>query len=167
MNQPRFAFANINIAAKLWFGIGVLLCCSILAIGAMWLGMQQIQTRFDHFIERDQKLAESYSGMYAQGLQMGQALRNIILDPSNPKAYQNLERAKKDFSTLMGQARSVLDIEDPARKGVERIDTLFDEQAGLHQRILSAIKGGDTALARQVLRDCHKISVPFCAGEIV
>ena len=105
MSQPRFAFAKIKIATKLWFGIGIIFCCSALAIGAMWLGMRHIQSRFASFIERDQTLAESYSGMYAQGLQMGQALRNIILDPSNPKAYDNLEQARKDFSALMGQGR--------------------------------------------------------------
>ena len=35
--------------------------------------------------------------MYAQGLQMGQALRNIVLDPNNRQAYNNLDAAQKQF----------------------------------------------------------------------
>ncbi len=51
----------------------------------------------------------------------------------------------------LGQARSVLGAGDPAGEGLERIATLLEEQRGIHQRILTTIKGGDSALAQQVL----------------
>lgn len=42
-----------------------------------------------------------YTQLYANGLQTGQAIRNIVLDPSNPKAFQNYEAAKKEFTATL------------------------------------------------------------------
>ena len=150
-HRIRFALASVRIATKLWVGIGFILCCSALAIGSLWLSMANIQTRFTHFIEHDQTRAESYSGMYAQGLQIGQALRNIILEPSNPTAYDNLEQARAEFRVLLEQARTVLTAADPAHAGLEQIAALFTQQTALHQRILSTLQGGDAGAARQLL----------------
>ena len=41
--------------------------------------------------------------LYAQGLQMGQATRNILLDPTNPIAYKNHAAAAKDFNDTLEQ----------------------------------------------------------------
>ena len=38
------------------------------------------------------------SEMYAQGLQSGQALRNILLDPANRTAYTNFDAAQSAFA---------------------------------------------------------------------
>jgi methyl-accepting chemotaxis protein len=66
--------------------------------------LNDVTTRFSGFVEQDLIRLQSYSGMYAQGLQTGQAIRNIILDPANPKAYENLEKAQKDFSGHLDEA---------------------------------------------------------------
>ena len=64
----------------------------MLAGGAMALWtLKLVVDRFDQFIEQDQARLRAYNGMYAQGLQTGQAIRNIILDPANPKAHKNME----------------------------------------------------------------------------
>lgn len=63
-----------------------------------------IAVRFTSFVEHDQPRLQAYSGMYAQGLQTGQAIRNIILDPANSRAYENLEKAQKDFSAHLDAA---------------------------------------------------------------
>ncbi|MBV5332698.1 methyl-accepting chemotaxis protein, partial [bacterium] len=55
--------------------------------------------------------------MYAQGLQTGQAIRNIILDPVNNKAYQNLEAAEKAFSEALDTARKLAPAADAAELG--------------------------------------------------
>ncbi|WP_200333771.1 methyl-accepting chemotaxis protein [Thiocystis violacea] len=151
MNKRRFTFKNVTIAAKLWIGIGIILGCSAIAIGAMAVGMDAVKARFDTFIERDQKLAEGYSGMYAQGLQMGQALRNVILNPENPKAWVNLDTARNDFQSLLAQSRSVMDEGNPAIEGLKEISSLADTQSALHGQILAAVKAGDTSGAKQLL----------------
>lgn len=55
------------------------------------------QREFDRYIRTEQAIERGLTDMYAQGLQMGQALRNILLDPKNPKAYDNLKAAQSDF----------------------------------------------------------------------
>ena len=60
--------------------------------GSIW-ALVQTQQEFDQYIQTEQAMANSVREMYAQGLQMGQALRNIVLDPANPKAYDNLQAA--------------------------------------------------------------------------
>jgi methyl-accepting chemotaxis protein len=82
----------------------IVLSSVIMLVGgiiALW-SLTNVAARFASFVERDQARLRAYDGMYAQGLQTGQAIRNIILDAANPKAYKNLEEAQKAFS---GQLR--------------------------------------------------------------
>ena len=51
---------------------------------------------FDLLATRD-FLDERAASRHAQGLQSGQALRNILLDPSNSKAYDNFTAAREAF----------------------------------------------------------------------
>ncbi|NDP38417.1 MAG: chemotaxis protein [Rhodoferax sp.] len=66
-----------------------------------------INTRsdFDAYIKSEQAVERGLSEMYAQGLQMGQSLRNVILNPSNPKAFDNLKAAQGDFEKAFVQTQ--------------------------------------------------------------
>jgi methyl-accepting chemotaxis protein len=46
----------------------------------------------------------AYDEMYAQGLQTGQAIRNILLNPSNPKAFKNFDAANQAFTAALSKA---------------------------------------------------------------
>jgi methyl-accepting chemotaxis protein len=81
------------------------LCACALAVALM--GMQGARERFEHFLRNDEALLQASMGMYADGLQSGQALRNIVMDPANPTAYKNLERATADFLDRARKAREV------------------------------------------------------------
>ncbi|HRD97805.1 MAG TPA: chemotaxis protein, partial [Rubrivivax sp.] len=67
----------------------VLAAAALVGVAALW----RAEARFADVFEKDQPLAQAVTEMYGHGLQMGQALRNIILDPANPTAYKNLEAA--------------------------------------------------------------------------
>ena len=47
------------------------------------LSLAQVNQQFYQLTHREQVLFEHLSSAYAQGLQAGQALRNILLDPAN------------------------------------------------------------------------------------
>ncbi len=66
-----------------------------------------LSERFAHYQSIDQSRLLAYGEMYAQGLQTGQAIRNIILDPSNPNAHNNLAAAEKDFAAALQTARDL------------------------------------------------------------
>jgi hypothetical protein len=47
------------------------------------------------------EVSQSITDMVAFGLQMGQATRNIILDPKNPTAYKNFDWAQNNFKKIL------------------------------------------------------------------
>ncbi len=69
------------------FSTRLFLCCAIPAVlfiaglsSSIW-GLIRTQHQFDNYIRTEQTIRTGLSEMYAQGLQMGQALRNMMLDP--------------------------------------------------------------------------------------
>jgi methyl-accepting chemotaxis protein len=144
---------NVGIGAKLWGGIAVVIAVAAIATGSSWFGMQEAQRRFTGFVAHEQKLLDNYSEMYAQGLQAGQALRNIVLDPANRKAYENVEQAKRDFQEHLGEARAVPDLDENVRRSLEQIGTLSTKHFGVQERIIGAVKAGDMIAAHKMLND--------------
>ena len=67
------------------------------ALALALVGMQGAKSRFETFLEQDLALLQATSAMYAQGLQMGQALRNVVMDPENRTGYKNLDDASRNF----------------------------------------------------------------------
>ncbi|MDD2712375.1 MAG: methyl-accepting chemotaxis protein [Simplicispira sp.] len=68
-----------------------------LALAVSIWGLLRTQDDFNRYIGADQAVASGLAELYAQGLQSGQALRNIVLDPSNSKAGDNLQAARQAY----------------------------------------------------------------------
>ena len=85
------------------FSTRLFLCCAIPAalfvtgLGASIWGLIRTQSQFDNYIRTEQSIRVGLSEMYAHGLQMGQALRNMVLDPANPKARENHNAAQAAY----------------------------------------------------------------------
>jgi methyl-accepting chemotaxis protein len=97
------------------------------------------QHQFEKYLRTEAALANDVSEMYAQGLQMGQALRNVLLDPQNPTAYRNLDAAREAYDAAYDGARRLatgLTVE-PA---VLALANMRAEQAQAQQQVLEAIK---------------------------
>jgi methyl-accepting chemotaxis protein len=73
--------------------VGLFVIGMIVSIG----GLIFTKNQFDSYIKTEQRISADLNEMYAQGLQMGQALRNIVLDPANPKALENLNAARTSY----------------------------------------------------------------------
>ena len=133
-----------------------LLLCAVLpaalfvaALAASLWGLVRTQHEFDRYISTEQAVANGFSEMYAQGLQMGQALRNIVLDPANRKAYDNFEAADAAFNAA--HARTV----EKARGGpfataLQELAALREAQSVQQKRVL-ALVGTDVPGAVQLL----------------
>jgi methyl-accepting chemotaxis protein len=147
----RISLGDWSVGAKLWGGVAVILAISVVAIASSWLGMRETEKRFAGFVGREQKLVETYSEMYAQGLQIGQALRNIILDPSNRKAIDNLEQAKKDFRLQLDQAGAVSESGEAVKQSLAQVAALSSKQFAVHERILAAVREGNLSAAQTIL----------------
>mgnify|MGYP000131336184 CR=1 FL=1 len=106
--------------------------------GSIW-SLAQTQSRFDHYIKTEQATASGLQDMYAQGLQMGQALRNIVLDPSNQQAYKNLEAARDAFDAAH-QATLAAARGTPAEAGLAPLAGLRTAQAQAQDKVLALLK---------------------------
>ena len=83
-----------KIAVSLAAGFGAL---TIAAGFATW-NSAKVASTFEVFVAQDVGSSQAVNTLYAQGLQMGQAVRNIVLDPQNKQAYENLMKARKDYA---------------------------------------------------------------------
>lgn len=111
------------------------------AVATAISGMRNAADRFDTFIEHDQAFLTATNTLYAQGLQMGQAIRNVILDPGNKQGYTNLAAAREAFGKELSVAQSL------AQSDAATAATLANMQA-LHGK-RNAVQDRVVALARQ------------------
>ncbi|MGD9834823.1 MAG: methyl-accepting chemotaxis protein [Piscinibacter sp.] len=122
-----------------------LLLCAVLpaalfvaALATSLWGLVRTQNEFDRYISTEQAVANGLSEMYAQGLQMGQALRNIVLDPANRKAYDNFEAADAAFAAAHAQtvekARG-----GPFAAALQELADLRETQAVQQERVLALV----------------------------
>ena len=84
-----FGFRQRRIRTQLIFLLTSVIGLFLLAAVVSYLAINQSKQALSEFISKDEPLLLNYTELYANGLQMGQALRNIILDPANPKAFSS------------------------------------------------------------------------------
>ena len=94
---------NTRLLMSATVPVGLFVVGMVLSIG----GLLYTKGQFDSYIKTEQRISFNLTDMYAQGLQMGQALRNVVLDPGNPRAYENLETARKGYDKAYAEAVQV------------------------------------------------------------
>ena len=107
--------------------------------------LMNTQSEFDHYINSVQAVERGLAEMYAQGLQLGQALRNVILDPKNPKAPENFKAAQlaydKAYTATLESARG-----SEFEAALSRLPALRAAQAKAQEKVLAlAAANGDAA----------------------
>ena len=112
------------------------------SIGSLML----VRTSFDQYLGSEEVVERGLSEMYAQGLQMGQALRNVVLDPANPKALENLKAAQSAYDKAYTQATQAA--RDPAlQEALKRTVPLRAAQATAQDKVLSLVADSAQAVA--------------------
>ncbi len=110
------------------------------AFATALLSLQRVTDRFGAFIDHDQALLSAFTDMYANGLQTGQALRNIILDPQNPQAYKNLDAANKKFDDAFDKAARLSADNAATASVVTDVGTKWKTNQATRARIVEAAK---------------------------
>ncbi|WP_425258381.1 methyl-accepting chemotaxis protein [Rubrivivax sp. RP6-9] len=121
----------------------------ILALSASVWGLVRTQNEFNRYIGTVQAVANGMNEMYAQGLQMGQALRNIVLDPANGRAYDNFTTAEQAYQDAWsGTSRLVQGT--PQQAALDEMRTLREAQAVQQKKVLELARS-DAAQAAALL----------------
>ena len=136
---------------RLLLGNALIIAVFVAAVVVANNGLRSTAERFGSFLDGIGSLQQNYQEMYSQGLQMGQALRNIVLDPANPKAYENLDKARKDFSGARDQAVQAARRVDGFAEPLNRLAPLADAQAKAQADVLAALKAGRQEDARSLI----------------
>ncbi len=118
--------------------------------GALWQ-MQAGGERLTGFIDNELAAERDVTRAYAQGLQMGQALRNILLDPENKKAYDNLAQAKKLFDETLPRIAAQAETLDGGAAAAERIAAAVQRWAPQQAKVVDLVRTGDTVAAQALL----------------
>ena len=132
---------------KLLLCVGAPALAFVLALGLLGWTMQRSQAEFTRYIEVDQAIEVALRDMYAQGLQMGQALRNIVLDPENKQAYTNLASAQEQFGKSqdrLGRLAAGTALENATRG----LAAMRDKLAAQQQAVLALVKSDAVAASR-------------------
>ena len=136
---------------RLLLGMALIMAAFITAVVVANSGLRSTSARFGNFLDGIGALQHGYQDMYSQGLQMGQALRNCVLDPANPKAYENLEKARKDFGVARENASRAASSVDGFTSSLARIGPLAQAQAEAQGEVLAALKAGQLDAAKALV----------------
>ncbi|MBS1141749.1 MAG: methyl-accepting chemotaxis protein [Proteobacteria bacterium] len=136
---------------RLLLGMALIMAAFIAAVVVANSGLRSTSARFGSFLDGIGALQQGYQEMYSQGLQMGQALRNIVLDPANPKAYENLEKARKDFTTARDAAARAASTVEGFGDSLSRLAPLAQTQAEAQAEVMAALKAGNVDAAKSLI----------------
>ncbi|HET8869364.1 MAG TPA: methyl-accepting chemotaxis protein [Aquabacterium sp.] len=125
-----------------------LLFLSALSI-SIW-GLMRTQSEFDHYTDTDQAIANGLSEMYAQGLQMGQALRNLVINPADQKALSNFQAADTAFAETL-EATEKIAQDSRFAQPIHDLRALRAEQATKQAEVMALVKT-DAAQAAAALK---------------
>jgi methyl-accepting chemotaxis protein len=118
----------------------------ILGLASSIGSLLKMQSEFDNYIQSEQAVAHGLSDMYAQGLQMGQALRNVVLDPKNPKAFDNLKAAQiaydKAFTQTQASAKG-----SGFESALTRLPPMREAQAKAQDKVLALVTANGDAIS--------------------
>ena len=118
------------------------------ALLAALAALKQTEMAFARLQAQDQELATATADLYAQGLQMGQALRNIVLDPGNPKAYENLKGAEAAYDQRYDTARQLATVAGDSMGNFEALAGLRSRHRDAQREVLSLVKNDPVAATR-------------------
>jgi hypothetical protein len=137
--------AQRNIRKKSYIAITLSCTITIVALGIAWYALDQTSRSFSRHVQQAEAMVIAIKDIYGLGLQQGQAIRNIIADPSNPTAFKNLDDASAKFSQVN---KRLIDIAAAAgeKDVAARAGEIFELQQQDHkvmQEIVETAKQGD------------------------
>jgi methyl-accepting chemotaxis protein len=142
---------NLSLKSRLWLlGIAAALGMILLAISSL-IFTGRSETLFVSFVDERIAVRHMATLAYANGLQKGQAIRNILLDPGKQTAYDNFDKAHAVF---LGETDKLLPAlaNDPAgREIASRLKENLDRWQPLQKEVIELVKAGKLEAAQSLL----------------
>ncbi len=141
--------SELSLKIRLWLlGLTTALGVSVLAISSALQthNSEELLTRF-----ADEAVAQRHLATlaYANGLQKGQALRNILLSPTDQKGQENFRKATETFSKSIDALLPRLGGE--TRQLASRLEANTRQWLPMQTQVIELIRGGNQDAARHLL----------------
>jgi methyl-accepting chemotaxis protein len=144
-------FANMSMKARLWLlGVTSALGISVLALSSIWYAHNSKDILTD-FVDDRIAMSQAATSAYANGLQMGQALRNILLDPANKKGYENFAAAGDAFSSESEKLAGLLQLSADKSAIAARLKGNIEQWQPYQKQIIELVQGGKRDEAQALL----------------
>lgn len=142
---------DMRLGTKILAFLAVLTVVAMTAIFIVVVTLHQVNGQFQGFVQRDVAYYSHVKETYAQGLQRGQAVRNLIINPKDQKAQDNFAKACKDNLLAFDQLRA-----DAVTYGIQvelaEAEKLTAEDIQLQEKII-ALVAQDRIAAETLLRE--------------
>ncbi|KHL69807.1 hypothetical protein SF06_13380 [Pseudomonas flexibilis] len=140
-----------TLKARLWL-LGCASVLGVLVLAAVTLFYaQRAKDQLVEFVEHHVALSQLATETYANGLQMGQALRNILIDPANQQAYKNHQAALENLNSA-GERLVALLANDPEHVAdAETLRRHLRAWPPLQAQVIERVRVGELIEARLLL----------------
>ena len=140
-----------SLKSRLWLlGLLSTLGLTVLALNSVWSAYQSKQLLLG-FVDERVALNRSSTTAYANGLQMGQVLRNILLDPANPKAYANYTAAEKNFTEETVKLSLLLAGTTVGRESADALKSHIERWLPFQRQVAELVRSGNGTEAKTLL----------------
>ena len=145
--------ANLSLKGRLWLlGIAAAVGMSVLASSAV-LFTVSTESILVKFVDQRMAMRHAATLAYANGLQKGQAIRNILLDPGKKTAYENFNKAREVFDGEIAKLLPMLAVGDATRDIGSRLRSNVERWQPLQQQVIAMVQAGQQQEAQGFLVD--------------
>lgn len=144
-----FAVISGSIRNKLLLAVASACLLAAIALGVALASLSSIGNSFVSFAEHDQARLHAFMNMYSQGLQGGQELRNIVLNPSaEQKGVDSLEISFKNFDDAYRLAISLSPPDSPWLAKTTEIGDKWQDTLAARKRVLDSLNSNQAEAIR-------------------
>lgn len=143
--------STLSLKARLWLlGIVAAAGVGILAWSSVSLTTHS-EAAIVKFVEERIALRHSATLAYANGVQKGLAIRNILLDPGKKIAYDNFGKANETFVREVGTLLPILSSNEADKALGNQLKSHVEQWQPLQQQVIDLVKAGNSEQAKILL----------------
>ncbi len=134
---------------------------SILLVGLLvisYTGLKGTEALFKDYSEKYQEIEQNLFNMNAQGLQSEQTIRNIVLNPSDEKAFNNYKKAFEDFKKLDIDSRALAANVPEIVAALDKLGTAWQKHGSVQMDIIELARSGNHSEAINRLNQAETVS---------
>lgn len=142
---------NLSLKGRLWLlGLVSSIGIAVLALSSIWYAYHSKEVLLE-FVDEKIALSHSATTAYANGLQMGLALRNIVLNPSNKKAFENFAAANDIFKQEVGILLPLISKGEGGKEIAIRLKDNIDQWQPMQMQIIELVNAGKSGEVQDIL----------------